>query len=81
MTAEVTVKNWGNSQGIRLPKKILDALDISAEDTLDVRVEDQRLILEKKFRHKTFEERVAAYGGEVSVMPFDWGEPKGKEML
>ena len=32
-------------------------------------------------RHKTLEERIAAHGGELRVMPnYDWGEPKGREM-
>lgn len=32
-------------------------------------------------KHKTFEERVAEYGGKVSVCDFEWGEPAGGEML
>ena len=34
-----------------------------------------------KYKHKTFEERVAEYNGEISVCDFDWGEPVGKEIL
>lgn len=34
-----------------------------------------------RFKHKTFEERLAEYGGEISVIDFDWGEPMGDEML
>jgi hypothetical protein len=33
------------------------------------------------FNHKTFEERLKEYGGEISVFAFEWGEPVGKELL
>ena len=38
-------------------------------------------IVLNKYKHKTFEERVAEYNGEISVCDFDWGEPVGKEIL
>lgn len=38
-------------------------------------------IVLNKYKHKTFEERVAEYNGEISVYDFDWGEPVGKEIL
>ena len=31
--------------------------------------------------HKSFEERLAEYNGEISVCDFDWGEPMGRELL
>lgn len=31
--------------------------------------------------HKSFEERVAEYDGEISICDFDWGEPIGKELI
>ena len=35
----------------------------------------------ESFRHRTFEERVAEYGGKIGVDgEFDWGEPVGREI-
>lgn len=78
---QVAVKTWGNSQGIRIPKDILDKLDIHLSDVLQLDVEDDRIILRKTFKHKSFEERLAEYNGDISVCNFEWGEPVGKEML
>jgi antitoxin MazE len=78
---QVAVKTWGNSQGIRIPKDILDKLDIHISDVLQLDVEDDRIILRKTFKHKSFEERLAEYNGDISVCNFEWGEPVGKEML
>ena len=33
----------------------------------------------KSFIHKTFEERLAEFDGEISFYDFDWGEDKGRE--
>lgn len=51
------VKAWGNSQGIRLSKDILDDAGIRANDFLNISVVDGNIVLSKIFRHKTLEER------------------------
>lgn len=81
MSEQVTVRPWGNSQGIRIPKNILEKLNIGISDTLQIEIEDDAIVLKKTFKHKTFEERVAEYDGKISVCDFDWGEPVGKELL
>ncbi len=78
---QVAVKAWGNSQGIRIPKAILEKLNIKVSDTLQIEIKDDTIVLKKTFKHKSFEERVAEYNGEISVCAYDWGEPVGKEML
>ena len=45
---------------------------------------DTKLEIEKakeEFTHKTFKERIDEYDGQISVYDFDWGKPKGDEML
>ncbi|MCD7717638.1 MAG: AbrB/MazE/SpoVT family DNA-binding domain-containing protein [Lachnospiraceae bacterium] len=75
------VKAWGNSQGIRLSKELLDSLGIYLNEYLDVKVVNGDIVLSKTFRHKTLEERAAEYGGKPG--PYEemsWGEPGGREM-
>lgn len=64
MTAQV--KPWGNSQGIRLSKKILDSAGIHVNDYLEIEIIDGSIVLSKAFRHQTLEERAAAYGGKLT---------------
>ena len=78
---QVTVRKWGNSQGIRLPKKITGQLGIKATDVLDIYTENDTIIIRKSFKHKSFEERLAEYNGQISACEFDWGEPIGRELL
>ena len=46
-------------------------------------IEDGKIILRKKtFRHRSLEERAAAYGGKLGpYTEYDWGEPEGREVL
>ena len=81
MTEQTVVRAWGNSQGIRLSKKILEKAKIGLDDLLQVEVSENTIILKKAFRHKSFEERLADYDGKIDFLDFDWGEPLGKELV
>jgi antitoxin MazE len=77
---QTQVKTWGNSQGIRLPKEVLQEADVTVDDMLDVKVSNGVIMLTKPFRHKSLEERAAEYGGKLDLDgEFDWGEPVGRE--
>ena len=78
---QVAIRAWGNSQGIRIPKSILEKMDLKTSDILEIEVEGGVIILRKPFIHKTFEERLAEFNGEIAVCDFDWGEPVGREIL
>ena len=49
-------------------------------DVLDFKVSKGGIKLEKTFRHKSLEERLAEYGGKLMLDgEFEWGEDKGRE--
>lgn len=77
----VALRAWGNSQGIRIPKSIMNELDLKVSDVLDIEIVDDAIVLRKQFVHKSFEDRLKEYNGKISVSDFDWGEEKGREML
>ena len=81
MSDQVAIKTWGNSQGIRIPKNILEKLGLHVSDTLQIEVIDDSIVLKKAFKHKTLEERVAEYNGEISICDYDWGEPVENEFI
>jgi antitoxin MazE len=78
---QVVIRSWGNSQGIRIPKDILKKMDINVSDTLQIEVENDAIVLKKAFKHRSFEDRVAEYNGEISICEYDWGKPAGREMF
>jgi len=75
------VKAWGNGQGIRFSKELLDTLGIRLNEYLNVKVVDGDIVLSKTFKHRTLEERAAEYGGELNLTEeLSWGEPVGREV-
>lgn len=78
---QAQVKEWGNSQGIRIPKEALKSAGISIDEVLDVTVSDGVIMLVKAFRHRTLEERAAEFDGKLMLDgEYDWGEPVGREV-
>ena len=78
---QAQVKEWGNSQGIRLSKEVLKSAGISLDDFLDVTVSNGIITLAKTFHHKTLEERAAEFDGKLMLDgEYDWGEPVGREV-
>lgn len=78
---QTQVKAWGNSQGIRIPREVLQTAGITIDEILDIKVKNGVIILEKTFKHKTLEERAAEFGGNLNLDgEFDWGEPVGREV-
>lgn len=78
---QVQVKAWGNSQGIRISKDILQEANIAVDDVLNVKVVNGMITLIKPFRHKTLEERADEFNGKLNLDgEYDWGEPEGREI-
>jgi len=44
MTAKIS--KWGNSQGLRVPKDIMENLHLSIGDTVNISVENNKVIIE-----------------------------------
>ena len=80
-----TIQKWGNSNGLRLPKNMLEAIGMKEND----RVSEDSITIKKAApaRHKTLEERLMAfYGkpieqiGRMENEEVDWGTAEGSEV-
>jgi antitoxin MazE len=77
-----TIQKWGNSQGIRLPKQLLEALDLRESDRVEIdRQQDTIIIRKAGMRHRTLEERLAGFKGPYEFSEWDTGDPIGNEVL
>lgn len=78
---EVRLQKWGNSNGIRIPNIILKTLNLKPNDKVEIRQEDEQIIITKlKKKHISLEERIKEYKGENLSKDFSWDEAKGKEI-
>ncbi len=79
------LSKWGNSVAIRIPKKILEELNIDSNNfenvSFNVDVEGDKLIL-KKQQEKTKFELLAEKSNGEKINPkvdINWGQPIGEE--
>ena len=85
-----TIQKWGNSQGIRIPKVILDESGFSENDVIEITTENECIILKRAVRpkHTTVEKRLEAFFGKPinqielleSYDETDTGKPLGEEI-
>ena len=76
-----TSQKWGNSQGIRIPKTILDTVKWTENEKIILVVENEKIIMEKaKKKRKNIKELFADYEGEYEPIEIEWGEAKGEEI-
>jgi len=82
-TTNTKIQKWGNSQGLRLKKDMLDALDLRAGDSIKVSVSSGSIIISPdKEKRKKFdlEKLLSKIPRDYSAKEIDWGGPKGKEI-
>ncbi len=76
------VQRWGNSQGLRLSKQVLQDAGISVGDDVDVAVRDGFIVVApvKRVRGKrSLHELVSRIPGDYKGSEVDWGKPEGRE--
>ena len=77
------VQSWGNSQGLRLSRQILEEAHISVGDEVDLAVHDGVIVVAPARRVRgrcSLKELVARIPRDYKPQEVDWGEPVGKEV-
>ena len=79
--ATTNIVKWGNSQGVRLPRHLLDSVNLSDNDTVEVTVEKDSIVIRKASggKHKTLKERLAGFDGTYVFEEWNTGTPVGEE--
>ncbi len=77
-----TIQKWGNSQGVRIPKILLDSINWSENEEVSINIEEDKLVIEKAKtqNRKNIKELFKDYKGEYKPKEIDWGEPEGEEI-
>ena len=50
----VTISKWGNSQSFRVPKDILDKINLAVGDLVNISQKDNKLIIEPAKKEKKY---------------------------
>ena len=76
------VQKWGNSQGLRLAKQVLEDAHIAVGDDVDVTARDGLIVIApvRRIRGKqSLEELVSRIPKKHKPAEVDWGKPVGRE--
>ena len=76
------IQKWGNSQGLRFTKALLQEAQMNVGDEVSVSVQKGRIIVEPatKVRGKyDLKELISKIPQDYQAEELDWGEPVGKE--
>jgi len=78
---EVIVKKWGNSAAVRIPAAIMAAAHVDLDQSVDVREEQGRIVIEP-VRRKAYklDELLSGISAKNMHPPVDAGSPVGKEV-
>lgn len=78
----LTINKWGNSQGIRFPKDLLEKIHAKVGSSLNVEYQDGKLIIEPiEVRRKyNIHELVKNIRPEDKPEEVNWGKSEGKEI-
>ena len=75
------ISKWGNSQGVRIPKKLLQNAFIGINDAVEITARDNALVI-TPVNKKSLAWFLEGYKDEPDR--YDWGEsddPKGRELI
>jgi antitoxin MazE len=77
------IQKWGNSQGLRLPKQVLEDAHISVGDDVDVAARDGLIVIASARRARgkqSLQELVSRIPKDYKGEETDWGKPIGREV-
>jgi len=80
---QTKIQKWGNSQGLRFPKRILEEAQINVGDEVNVSVQEGQIIVDpvKQVRGRyLLTNLVARMPKDYRVEETDWGDSVGKEV-
>lgn len=77
------IQKWGNSQGIRIPKTIMETLNWNNNTMVEITTNEDTIMLKKveiPHKRKNIKELFADYNENYTPKEFDWGKKEGSEI-
>jgi antitoxin MazE len=74
------IQKWGNSQGLRLPKHLLESAGMTVGDDVEILAEQEEILIKKKSKPKfDLAEMISRMPRDYQVHEESFGKPVGKE--
>jgi antitoxin MazE len=77
-----TIQKWGNSKAVRIPKPILEKINLMENDSVELIAEENSIIIRKvSKKYKKLDDLFSGYNGDYCCKECDCGLPVGKEEI
>lgn len=76
----ITVRKWGNSLGVRIPKSVAQNAKVESGTEMHVSVEGGRIVLRPAAHVPTLRQLLARIKPGSQPRLVDWGKPVGNEV-
>lgn len=77
---KIKLSKCGDSHVLQIPRSILDALNWKYDDILDLKIEENKLIIENSSNEMKIEDLFEDFNGQYEKEDIDWGRMIGKEV-
>jgi antitoxin MazE len=74
-----TIQKWGNSLGVRLPKKLIDSLSFGEFDEVNISIEKNKIIISPTHELPNLKKILASIPKDYKPEKIDWGKDVGQE--
>lgn len=74
---KVVVSKWGNSYAVRLPKELIEELELSERSVLKVERSEDGFQAKKETEQEELERMLEDMNPRKEL---DWGDPRGREV-
>lgn len=81
MNITQSLKKWGNGQGVRLPKRVIEAAKLQEDSRLEISLRGRSIILTPVSDEDSLEAILDGVTPEIVGGEFDWGADVGKERI
>lgn len=75
-----SIQKWGNSQGIRIPKSILDSVQWNENEKVVLNTVEDKIVIERAETRKNIKDLFSDFHGTYTPTEISWGEPVGDEI-
>lgn len=77
------LQKWGNSTGIRIPKKVMNAAKLSQNQTMSISLQEDSIVLTplRDQNEITLDSMLKDVTPEMIGGEFDWGQDVGAEVV
>lgn len=81
MMTQQVLRKWGNSPAIRIPAAVMRAANFNLNQSVEIKVEDGRVIIEPAMPSYTLDELLTGITPVNCHETVDFGAPQGGESL